>query len=72
MTKDVLVKISGLQFAEDQDNGCLLYTSKQRRSRFIYKMHTISHPENWGMVLDINMHMIIRIIMWSSNICRTD
>ena len=29
-------------------------------------------PENWGMVLDINMHMIIRIIMWSSNICRTD
>ena len=45
---------------------------KQRRSRFIYRMHITSHPENWGMVLDINMHMIIRIIMWISNICRMD
>lgn len=45
---------------------------KQRRFRFIYRMHITSHPENWDMVLDINMHMTIRIIMWSSNICRTD
>ena len=32
MTKDVLVKISGLQFAEDQDNGPVEIITTDRKS----------------------------------------
>ena len=34
----------------------------------IYRMHIIKEQRNWDTGQDINMHMIIRIIMWNSSI----